>query len=56
MAKYSEEQSKSEVRPELLELAMAVVKANNDSGKSENSAKFLDVTGSLGCWGVVHEQ
>lgn len=51
MAKYSEDREKDAIRQSLMDLA----NSTRDSyfNTFEYNSKFLDVTGSLGCWGIV---
>lgn len=53
MAKYKTKE-KDSIRKELVELANEIINAENESVDSINYNQ-VDVTGSLGCWGIVQE-
>lgn len=53
MAKY-ETREKDDIRKELMELANEIVNTENESATSINYNQ-VDVTGSLGCWGIVQQ-
>lgn len=55
MAKY-ETQENDNVRKELLALAMQIINSNTETQDSYSyNDKLVDVTGSLGCWGIVQQ-
>ena len=53
MAKY-EAKEKDDIRKELVELANEILNAKNESVDSINYNQ-IDITGSLGCWGIVQK-
>ena len=51
MAKYSTEGNKDDIRKDLIDFANS--NQSSYSNTFQYNSKFLDVTGSLGCWGIV---